>query len=92
VFIDVLSVLKPFRHSDVHCTRNLQELAATLCAETSAHGKGKADPVTGRGGPSGCETSSLPHFLDNWLTDGGEVSLTRPPAALYLREDSKTLN
>jgi hypothetical protein len=25
----------------------------------------------------GCETSKLPHFLDNRLTDGGEVSLTR---------------
>jgi hypothetical protein len=40
--------------------------------------KGKAIPVTGREGPSGCETSRLPHFLDNQPTDGGEVvSLTR---------------
>jgi hypothetical protein len=40
--------------------------------------KGTAIPVTGRGGPQGCETSRLPHCLDNWLTDGGEVvSLTR---------------
>jgi hypothetical protein len=40
--------------------------------------KGKAIPVTGRGGPYGCETSRLPHFLDNPLTDGDEsVSLTR---------------
>jgi hypothetical protein len=30
-------------------------------------------PVTGRGGSLGCETSRLPHFLDNRLTDGGEV-------------------
>jgi hypothetical protein len=30
-----------------------------------------------------------PHFVDNRLTVGGEaVSLTRPPAALYLQEDS----
>jgi hypothetical protein len=43
--------------------------------------KGKAIPVTGREGPEGCETSRLPHILDNRLTGGGEVvSLT---AALY---------
>jgi hypothetical protein len=29
--------------------------------------------VTGREGPYGCETSRLPHFLDNQLADGGEV-------------------
>jgi hypothetical protein len=45
------------------------------------NGNGKAVPVTGRGGPQGCETSRLPHFLDNRLTDDGNVvSLTcRPP-------------
>jgi hypothetical protein len=41
---------------------------------------GKAVPVTGRGGPKGCETSRLPYFQNNRLTDGGEVvSLTRRP-------------
>jgi hypothetical protein len=30
-----------------------------------------AIPVTGRGGPLGCEVSRLPHFLDSCLTDGG---------------------
>jgi hypothetical protein len=46
-----------------------------------------AIPITGRGGPQGCETSRLPHFLDNRLRDGGEVvSLTRP-AAVYPQED-----
>jgi hypothetical protein len=42
---------------------------------------GKVIPVTGRGGPKGCETSRLPHFLDNRLTDGGQVvnlTLERP--------------
>jgi hypothetical protein len=38
----------------------------------------KAIPVTGCGRLQGCNTSRLPHFLDNRLTDGGEVvSLTR---------------
>jgi hypothetical protein len=42
--------------------------------------KGKANPVTGRGGQYGCETSRLPYFLDNRLIDGGKVvSLTRRP-------------
>jgi hypothetical protein len=37
----------------------------------------KASPVTGRGGPLSCETSRLPHFLDNRFTDDDEVvSLT----------------
>jgi hypothetical protein len=42
--------------------------------------KDKAIPVTSREGPHGCETSRLPQFLDNRLTDGGKiVSLTRRP-------------
>jgi hypothetical protein len=37
-------------------------------------------PVTSRGGLWGCETSRLPHFIENRLKDGGEVvSLTRWP-------------
>jgi hypothetical protein len=48
--------------------------------ENRVKGKGKSIPVTGRGGPQGCETSRLPHFLDNRLTDGGKVvGLTRRP-------------
>jgi hypothetical protein len=50
--------------------------------------KSEAIPVTSRGGPQGCETSRLPYFLDNPLTDGGDVSLKRRPPALYLQEDS----
>jgi hypothetical protein len=42
--------------------------------------KRQSYPVTGREGPLGCETSRLPHFLDNRLTDGGEfVSPPRRP-------------
>jgi hypothetical protein len=40
----------------------------------------KAIPVTGSGGPQGCETLRFPQYLDNRLTDGGKVvSLTRRP-------------
>jgi hypothetical protein len=54
-----------------------------------SHKKGKATPVTGRGGLQGCASSRLPHFLDNQLTDGGElVSLKQRQAALYPQEDS----
>jgi hypothetical protein len=50
--------------------------------------KGENIPATGRGGPLGCETSRIPHFLENRLTDSGEVvGLTlRPP--FVLQEDS----
>jgi hypothetical protein len=42
--------------------------------------KVKAIFVTRRGGPLIYETSRLPHFVDNRLTEGGEVvSLTRWP-------------
>jgi hypothetical protein len=48
--------------------------------------KGKA--ITGNGGPHDCETSKLIYFLDNRLTDGGEVViLTRRPP-LTTQEDS----
>jgi hypothetical protein len=43
--------------------------------------KGKAILVTGRGGPWVFETSRLPHFLENRLTDDGKVvSLARGPS------------
>jgi hypothetical protein len=42
--------------------------------------KGTAILSACHGGPQTCETSSLPRFLKNRLTDGGEViSLTRRP-------------
>jgi hypothetical protein len=40
----------------------------------------KTIPVTDSEGLYGCETSRIPHFLDNRFTDGGEiVSLMRRP-------------
>jgi hypothetical protein len=36
--------------------------------------KGKATPVTGRGGPYCSEASRLPHLLDNRRTDSGKFS------------------
>jgi hypothetical protein len=45
------------------------------------HIKSKAILVTGREGPQGCETSRLPHFLENRPIDGAEVvGLTRRPS------------
>jgi hypothetical protein len=35
--------------------------------------KGKDIPVTGHGGPWGCERLRLPHYLDKRLIDGGKV-------------------
>jgi hypothetical protein len=44
----------------------------------------KAIPVSDRAGQEGCEASRLPHFLDNRLTDVGEVvTLTQRPIVLY---------
>jgi hypothetical protein len=49
----------------------------------------KVIPVTDRVVPWGCETTRIPYFLDNRLTDGGEVvSLMSRPAALYPKENS----
>jgi hypothetical protein len=42
--------------------------------------RGKAIPLTGRSGQQGCDTSRLPHLLENRVTDGGEViSIMRQP-------------
>jgi hypothetical protein len=53
---------------------SLQQTSMAVCNDlTNGFGKGKAIPVTGSSGSQDCETSRLPHFLDNQLTDGGEV-------------------
>jgi hypothetical protein len=39
-----------------------------------------AIPIRGHGGLWGCEMLRIPHFLDNWHTDGSEVvSLMHQP-------------
>jgi hypothetical protein len=47
-----------------------------------------AIPVPGRGGPQGCEMLRIPHFLDNWLTDGGEVVSLMRQLPFTPQEDS----
>jgi hypothetical protein len=44
--------------------------------------------VTGREGPWGYETSRLPHFLHNRLTDGGEVVSLTHRSPFTPQEDS----
>jgi hypothetical protein len=48
----------------------------------------KAIPVTDRGDPWVWEASRLPYFLDNRLTDGGEVVSITPRPSFTLQEDS----
>jgi hypothetical protein len=65
-----------------HCSAEYlcKHVETTVALEThKVHIKTyNAIPVTGREGPQGCETSRLPHFLQNRLTDSGEVvRLTR---------------
>jgi hypothetical protein len=52
---------------------NLPPVLAVLYIYPHPKVKVKDIHVTGRGGPYGCETSRLPHFLKNQLTDGGEI-------------------
>jgi hypothetical protein len=57
-----------------------------LSSNSEVNGKGIL--VTGCGGPYGCEAPRFPHFLENRLTDGGEVvSLTGWPPFIP-QEDS----
>jgi hypothetical protein len=54
-------------------TQNNQIYTSNIHATTWLMWPAKDIPVTGRGGPYGCEILRLPNFLENRLTDGGEV-------------------
>jgi hypothetical protein len=67
------------------CMRDWLRLACiilfSLPTAKSVSKSSKALPVTGRGGPLGCDMLRFPHFLDNRLIDGGKVvsPTHRPP-------------
>jgi hypothetical protein len=63
---------------------NWMRLISCMCSVYES----KAIAVTGGGGPQCCETSRIPHFLDNQLTDGDEVVSLTPGRALPTQEDS----
>jgi hypothetical protein len=61
----------------LYCCVISSDQGYTVLMRSASLNKGKAIPVTGRGGPHGCETSRLSYFPDNRLIDGCEVvSLT----------------
>jgi hypothetical protein len=66
------------KHTNTLCR---QSVGFFKCETRSYDKIGRAVPVTGRRGPLGCETSRLPHSLDNQFTGGGEVVrlTSRPP-------------
>jgi hypothetical protein len=70
--VSVLKTLLVFTHWREDCLYNA---GRTLVQRID----GKAALVTDHGGPYSFERSRLSHFLDNWLTDVGEVSLKRRP-------------
>jgi hypothetical protein len=59
---------------DLEQTDHLQRFLRNITNGGRGGGKGKqAIPVPGCGGLYGCETIMIPHCLDNWFTDGGEI-------------------
>jgi hypothetical protein len=68
--------------------KNPNILVKTTLTRLNLHAsKSKAIPVTGRGGPQNYETSRLPHFIENQLTDGGEFDSLKLLPHLYPKED-----
>jgi hypothetical protein len=50
-----------------------KKVVYVLLSAMAIKSKGKDIPVTGHGGPYGCERLRLPHYLDKRLIDGGRV-------------------
>jgi hypothetical protein len=68
----------------MECSLSTVHFVFVLCGWHSKLNR-KSIPVTCRGGPYSCETLKIPRFLDNRLTDDGEiVSLTRLGRSLLL--------
>jgi hypothetical protein len=71
------------KFKDLILTNNNSSISSSSSSSSSSSNtscikkKDNAVLVTGIGGPQGFQTSRLPHFLDNRLTDG----LMRRPAA-----------
>jgi hypothetical protein len=62
------------------CVQSPSHVHYSTFPQPAVKKKGEATPVTCHGGPQGCGTSRLPHFLDNRLINGGQVvSLARRP-------------
>ena len=70
--------LQTFSHLRSTLTWSMR-LLPSLLQITSWNNEVKIIPVTGLGGPWGCETLRVPHYLDNLLTDGKVVSPMRRP-------------
>jgi hypothetical protein len=77
--IDTINVTRSERPEAV-ILRSYSEASSSKALVQHNNKEGKAIPVRSPGGPQGCKTSRLPHFLENRLTDSNEVvSLTRRP-------------
>jgi hypothetical protein len=69
-----------------HCTLRPRKLLYQSSVKKKI--KNKSIPVTDSGGPHVCETSRLPYFLDNELTDGSEVVSPKRRLHVYPQKDS----
>jgi hypothetical protein len=75
-----LEISKVYGKNSNHSTYLISDILLKLHSSFRLEKKGKAFPVTGRGGAQSCEKSKLPHFLHNRLTACVEVvSHTRRP-------------